>query len=76
VASIEPVFDPEQPFGSTRAKRTWYTAKGNQPTRKSQISHVVGDSTREIYAANAFDTSGLFAAYAKNDHLGFQICYL
>ena len=33
VASIEPVFDPEQPIGTTRAMRTWYTTKGNQPTR-------------------------------------------
>lgn len=76
VASIEPVFDPEQPIGSTRAMRTWYTTKGNQPTRKSQISHVVGDSSWEIYAATLFDDSELVSAYAKNDHLGFQIYYL
>ncbi|MBS0593876.1 MAG: DEAD/DEAH box helicase family protein [Proteobacteria bacterium] len=76
VASIEPVFDPEQPIGSTRAMRTWYTTKGNQPTRKSQISHVVGDSAWEIYAATLFDTSDKVHAYAKNDHLGFQIYYL
>lgn len=76
VATIEPVFDPEQPIGSTRAMRTWYTTKGNQPTRKSQISHVVGDSSWEIYAATLFDASDKVHAYAKNDHLGFQIYYL
>lgn len=76
VASIEPVFDPEQPIGSTRAMRTWYTTKGNQPTRKSQISHVVGDSSWEIYTATLLDSSDLVSAYAKNDHLGFQIHYL
>ncbi len=76
VASIEPVFDPEQPIGTTRAMRTWYTTKGNQPTRKSQISHVVGDSSWEIYAATLFDASDKVNAYAKNDHLGFQIYYL
>jgi len=76
VASIEPVFDPEQPIGSTRAMRTWYTTKGNQPTKRSQISHVVGDSSWEIYAANIFDSTDLVSAYAKNDHLGFQIFYL
>lgn len=76
VASIEPVFDPEQPIGSTRVMRTWYTTKGNQPTKRSQISHVVGDSSWEIYAANIFDSSDLVSAYAKNDHLGFQIYYL
>jgi type III restriction enzyme len=75
-ASIEPVFDPEQPIGSTRAMRTWYTTKGNQPTRKSQISHVVGDSAWEIYAATFFDATAEVAAYAKNDHLGFQVHYL
>jgi type III restriction enzyme len=76
VASIEPVFDPEQPIGSTRNMRTWYTTKGNQPAQRSQISHVVGDSSWEIYAANIFDTSPLVTAYAKNDHLGFQVIYL
>ena len=76
VATIEPVFDPEQPIGSTRAMRTWYTTKGNQPTRKSQISPVVGDSSWEIYAATLFDASDKVHAYAKNDHLGFQIYYL
>ncbi|MCM0608779.1 MAG: DEAD/DEAH box helicase family protein [Ideonella sp. WA131b] len=76
VASIEPVFDPEQPIGSTRAMRTWFTTKGNQQTRKSQISHVVGDSSWEIYAATLFDASDKVQAYAKNDHLGFQVYYL
>ena len=76
VASIEPVFDPEQPIGSTRAMRTWYTTQGNQPTRKSQISHVVGDSSWEIYAGTLFDGNERVSAYAKNDHLGFQIYYL
>ena len=76
VVSIEPVFDPEQPIGSTRTMRTWYTTKGNQHTRKSQISHVVGDSSWEIYAGTLFDGNALVVAYAKNDHLGFQIHYL
>lgn len=76
VARIEPVFDPEQPIGSTRAMRTWFTTKGNQPTRRSQISHVVGDSSWEIHAATLFDASDKVQAYAKNDHLGFQVYYL
>jgi len=76
VASIEPVFDPEQPIGSTRNMRTWYTTKGNQLAQKSQISHVVGDSAWEIYAATLFDKSDLVTAYAKNDHLGYQVHYL
>lgn len=56
--------------------RPWYTTKPNVPTIKSHISHVVGDSAWEQYAANVFETSADVAAYAKNDHLGFQIHYL
>jgi type III restriction enzyme len=74
--SIEPVFDEEYPIGSTRNMRTWYTTKVCHPTQKSQISHMIADSAWEQYAANVFETSGLVAAYAKNDHLGFQIYYL
>jgi type III restriction enzyme len=73
---LEPVFDEESPIGSTRAMPTWYTTKPNLATTKSQISHVVGDSSWEGYAANLFEMSGRVTAYAKNDHLGFQIYYL
>lgn len=73
---IEPVFDEERPIGSTREMRTWYTTKPCHPTKKSQISHVVADSAWEQYAANVLESSPLVAAYAKNDHLGFQVHYL
>ena len=73
---LEPVFDEENPIGSTRAMPTWYTTKPNIPTSKSQISHVVGDSSWEGYAANLFEMSDRVLAYAKNDHLGLQISYL
>ena len=73
---IEPVFDEEFPIGSTRNMRTWYTTKPNFPSRKSHISHVVGDSSWEGYAANLFERSELVTSYAKNDHLNFQIYYL
>ena len=73
---IEPVFDEEFPIGSTRGMRTWYTTKVCHPTQRSQISHMVADSAWEQYGANLLETSELVAAYAKNDHLGFQIYYL
>lgn len=73
---LEPVYDQDHPIGSTGEMRTWYTTKPCQPTRRSQISHVVGDSTWELYAATLFEKSSLVEAYAKNDHLGFQIHYL
>jgi type III restriction enzyme len=73
---IEPIFDEEYPIGSTCAMRTWYTTKVCHPTHRSQISHMVADSAWEQYAANLLETSKLATAYAKNDHLGFQIYYL
>jgi type III restriction enzyme len=73
---LEPVFDEENPIGSTRAMPTWYSTKPNLRTSKSQISHVVGDSSWEGYAANCFEMSDLVSAYTKNDHLGFDIYYL
>ncbi|MGH8763474.1 MAG: BPTD_3080 family restriction endonuclease [Nitrosospira sp.] len=73
---MEPVFDEESPIGSTRTMRTWYTTKPCHPTRKSQISHMAGDSAWEPYAANVLEKNAEVLAYAKNDHLGFQIHYL
>ena len=74
--SLAPVYDEENPIGSTGQMRTWYTTKPNSQTLRSHISHVVGDSSWEQYAANIFETRDGVAAYAKNDHLGFQIHYL
>ena len=73
---VEPVFDEESPIGSTRYMRTWYTTKPCHPTRKSQISHMLADSSWEQYAANALEKADKVGAYAKNDHLGYQIYYL
>ena len=73
---IEPVFDEESPIGSTCSMRTWYTTKICHPTRKSQISHMLADGSWEQYAANLLEKSDMVGAYAKNDHLGFQVYYL
>ena len=73
---VELVFDEDMPIGSTRYMRTWYTTKPNVATVKSQVSHVVGDSTWEGYAANLFESSTHVTSYVKNDHLGFQIHYM
>ena len=73
---MEPVFDEDSPIGSTRYMRAWYTTKPCYPTRKSQISHMVGDSAWEPYAANVLEKSADVLTYAKNDHLGFQVHYL
>jgi type III restriction enzyme len=73
---LEPVFDPEFPIGSTRLMRTWYSTKPCLETSKSQISHAVVDSTWEHYTASLLEKRSDVSAYAKNDHLGFQIYYL
>lgn len=56
--------------------RTWYTTRPCEPTRHSQISHLVVDSGWEKYVAEILDAHPAVAAWAKNDHLGFQILYL
>ena len=73
---LEPIFDEDDPIGSTGRMRTWYTTRPNFPSIKSHISHTVGDSSWEGYAANVFEKSDDVFAYAKNDHLGFLIYYL
>lgn len=73
---LTPVFDEENPIGSTGQMRTWYTTKPNFPAVKSHISHLVGNSSWEGHAANVLEKSCDVFAYAKNDHLGFQIQYL
>ncbi len=70
------MFDPEFPIGSTRMMRTWYSTKLCLETTKSQISHAVVDSTWEHYTAQVLEKRQEVAAYAKNDHLGFQLLYL
>jgi type III restriction enzyme len=76
VTSLVPVYDEENPIGSTARMRTWYSTKPNVPTMRSHISHVVGDASWEGYAANVFEKRNEVVAYAKNDHLGFQIMYM
>ena len=73
---LEPVFDEEMPLGSTRAMRTWYTTKTCHRTQKSQISQMLADSAWEQHAANLMEMDARVLAFAKNDHLGFQVFYL
>ena len=56
--------------------RTWYSTKPCLETTKSQISHAVVDSTWEHYSAQVIEKREEVSAYAKNDHLGFQLYYL
>ena len=56
--------------------RTWYTTKPCAPTAHSQISHVVYDSVWEKAVADICEKEDRITAWAKNDHLGFQVRYL
>jgi type III restriction enzyme len=76
---MELVFDADAPIGSTRTMRTWYTTRPTIPTVRSQISHVVGDSTWEGYATDLFDGEWgkkRIQSYAKTDRLGFCVYYM
>ncbi len=73
---LEPIFDTDKPQSSTADMPVWYSTKPCLETTKSQISHVVDDSTWEHYVAGVLEKSELVRSYAKNDHLGFQVLYL
>lgn len=73
---LEPVFDHEQPIRSTGDMPTWYTGRPCERTDKSHISHCVYDGTWEASEAFDIDHSDLVTAWAKNDHLGFEIVYV
>lgn len=73
---LEPLFNEQQPIGSTAYMRPWLTTKPCRPTTQSQISHVVYDSTWEKLVADACEKNTNVVAWAKNDHLDFKIRYI
>ena len=73
---LEPVFDLDHPIRSTGDMLTWYTGKPCAPTQKSHINLCVFDSAWEASDEFALEHSPLVAAWAKNDHLGFEILYM
>jgi type III restriction enzyme len=74
--SLEPVFDSEHPIRCTGDMRPWYTGKPNELTKRSHISHCVYDSTWEATEAFELERNAHVVAWAKNDHLGFEIMYV
>ncbi len=73
---LTPVFDRDHPVRSTGEMNAWYTGKPCARTEKSHINVCVYDSTWEASDAYILDNSDAVAAWAKNDHLGFEIPYL
>lgn len=72
----ELIFNEHQPIGATAYMRPWLTTKPCQSTQRSQISHVVYDSTWEKIVADICEEHADIAAWAKNDHLDFKVRYL
>lgn len=73
---LEPVFDRDRPILSTSDMRPWYTGKPCGYTQRSHINCCVYDSTWEASDARTLDHASGVVAWAKNDHLGFEISYV
>jgi type III restriction enzyme len=74
--SLVPVFDRQHPIRSTGDMRPWYTGKPCEHTKKSHINLCVFDSTWEASEAFELDRNPHVEAWAKNDHLGFELLYI
>jgi type III restriction enzyme len=73
---LMPVFDRDHPIRSTGEMRSWYTGKPCERTKKSHINVCVYDSTWEASDAFVLDNNEAVSAWAKNDHLGFEVLYV
>lgn len=73
---LAPVFDRDHPICATGEMRTWYTGKPCERTLKSHINVCVYDSTWEASDTFVLDNSEHVVAWAKNDHLGFEVLYV
>lgn len=71
-----PVFDPNKKVRSTADMPTWFTSKPCTITTHSQISHCVFDSSWEATESYLLEKNPHVKAWAKNDHLGFEVIYI
>jgi type III restriction enzyme len=71
-----PIFSTERPIRSTGDMNAWYTTKPCEPTTKSHINLCVYDSGLEKSFVAILDNNSKVVAWAKNDHLGFEILYI
>ncbi len=74
--ALTPVFDSERPIRSTEDMLPWFTGRPWETTMHSHINRCVFDSTWEATEAFCIDHDDNVAAWAKNDHLGFEIVYV
>ena len=73
---IVPIFDQNKRVRSTNDMPTWFTSKPCYITQHSQISHCVFDSAWEATESYVLEKNPHVVAWAKNDHLGFEILYV
>lgn len=73
--ALIPIFDTETPIRSTGDMLPWYTGKPCAHTKRSHINMCVFDAGWEASEAFELDRNPNVAAWAKNDHLGFEIGY-
>ena len=73
---IVPVFDANKKVRSTGDMPTWFTSKPCCITQHSHISHCVFDSAWESTESYILEKNPHVKAWAKNDHLGFEILYV
>ena len=73
--ALIPIFDTERPIRATGDMLPWYTSKACEHVNHSHINMCVFDSRWEASEAFELDRSPNVAAWAKNDHLGFEITY-
>lgn len=73
---VIPIFDSNKRVRSTADMPTWFTSKPCSITKKSHISHCVYDSAWEATENYKLEKNPHVTAWAKNDHLGFEILYI
>ena len=71
-----PIFDPNKKVRSTADMPTWFTSKPCYITKTSHISHSTFDSAWESTESYVIEKNPHVKAWAKNDHLGFEILYI
>lgn len=73
---LVPIFDSSKKVRSTGDMPTWFTSKPCSITTTSHISHCVYDSAWEATESYIIEKNPYVTAWAKNDHLGFEIIYI
>lgn len=74
--ALEAVFDTNKPIRSTGDMLPWFTGKPCEVAKRSHINFCVVDSTWESPAAYELDHNKNVEAWAKNDHLNFEVSYI